>query len=76
MSDKNKKPRLDGLQNVLTAMGTTRDKAQSTTTLAPCRLSKDELEDLYEGDKYAGRIIDSMPNDCVRRGWKVVIEDD
>lgn len=73
MFSKKKRSRLDGLTNVLTEMGLSRDKAQSTTVtpgLHPV-LEKSQLEDLYRTSKYFGRIIDLPPEEATREGWEV-----
>jgi len=63
--------RLDGLQNVLTGFGTTRDKSTHTKTSPIVFLTQEELEGLY-GMWIPKRIIDIVAEQSTRKGFKVL----
>lgn len=70
------KVRNDGWMNVLTGLGlATRDKRLSSSFQSEF-LSRDELEELYRGDDMAARIVDTLPDEMLREGFEVVIEND
>jgi phage-related protein (TIGR01555 family) len=66
----------DSLYNLVTALGTTGDKATFTSVNTPTTHSRDILSMLYEGDAYAARVVDSLPRDCLKRGVKVLAAPD
>ena len=63
--------RVDGLQNVLTGFGTTRDKSTHTKTSPIVFLAQEELEGLY-GMWIPKRIIDIVAEQSTRKGFKVL----
>jgi phage-related protein (TIGR01555 family) len=63
--------RSDGLMNVLTGMGSGRDKSQYTYTKAITFLAQEELESLY-GEWLPRRIIDIYAEQSTRKGFKVL----
>jgi phage-related protein (TIGR01555 family) len=63
--------RADGLMNVLTGMGSSRDKSQYTYTKAITFLAQEELESLY-GEWLPRRIIDIYAEQSTRKGFKVL----
>jgi phage-related protein (TIGR01555 family) len=63
--------RSDGLMNVLTGMGSGRDKSQYTSTKAITFLAQEELESLY-GEWLPRRIIDIYAEQSTRKGFKVL----
>ena len=63
--------RSDGLMNVLTGMGSSRDKSQYTYTKAITFLAQEELESLY-GEWLPRRIIDIYAEQSTRKGFKVL----
>jgi len=63
--------RSDGLMNVLTGMGSGRDKSQYTSTKAITFLTQEELESLY-GEWLPRRIIDIYAEQSTRKGFKVL----
>lgn len=58
----------DGLQNVVTGMGTTQDKRAYTTWGTPRLLTRYELENMYEGSWLAKKIV-NIPADDMTREW-------
>ena len=63
--------RSDGLMNVLTGMGSGRDKSQYTYTKSITFLTQEELESLY-GEWLPRRIIDIYAEQSTRKGFKVL----
>lgn len=57
--------RLDGWQNVLTGLGTSRDKG-TYAEVVPTILSQQQCEDLWRGDDMADLIVTALPNDALR----------
>lgn len=58
----------DGLQNIVSGMGTERDKA-SHTTYAPTHLDITEIENAYQSSKFVQKIVD-MPAEDAGREWR------
>jgi phage-related protein (TIGR01555 family) len=67
----NEDMRMDGLANVLTGFGTSRDKSRYTTTTPIVFLTQEELENLY-GMWIPKRIIDIVAEQSTRKGFKVL----
>jgi len=68
--------RNDSWQNLLSGLGTTRDKS-SFTHLAPNdRFPPNYLEQLYLNDDIAARICDLLPNEMLRQGIELKINDE
>ena len=63
--------RADGLANVLTGMGTSRDKSTYTKAQSLIFLTQEELESLY-GMWIPKRIVDIVAEQSTRRGYKVL----
>ena len=63
--------RADGMMNVLTGMGSARDKSQYTYTKSITFLGQEELESLY-GEWLPRRIIDIYAEQATRKGFKVL----
>jgi hypothetical protein len=63
--------RVDGLQNVLTGMGTSRDKSLHTNAQPIIFLAQEELEALY-GMWLPRRIVDIYAEQSTRKGFKVL----
>jgi phage-related protein (TIGR01555 family) len=57
--------RYDGWQNVLTGLGTSRDKG-TFASISPTLLSQQECEDLWRGDPMADVIVTALANDGLR----------
>jgi phage-related protein (TIGR01555 family) len=67
--------RADSLANVLTGMGTSRDKSRHTTTQPIVFLAQEELENLY-GEWICRRVIDVVAEQSTRKGYKVLFGGD
>lgn len=63
--------RADGMANVLTGMGSARDKSQYTYVKPITFLTQEELESLY-GEWLPRRIIDIYAEQATRKGFKVL----
>lgn len=60
----------DGWQNILTGLGGKADKTKATKMSRSIILSDQELESIYMDDGIGSRIVDLLPEDMVRQGWK------
>jgi len=63
--------RIDGLQNVFTGMGTTRDKTTRTTVGAIQFMPKEDLEGLYV-HWLMRRIVDLVADEATREGFEIL----
>jgi phage-related protein (TIGR01555 family) len=63
--------RADGLVNVLTGMGTGRDKSQYTSSTPIVFIGQEELENLYS-EWIPKRIVDIVAEQSTRKGFKVL----
>jgi phage-related protein (TIGR01555 family) len=78
----NPKPRpsetvhMDDWQNVLTALGTSKDKRGSTEMAPPVKWSRGELMDLYRGSDLVGTLVDLPADEMMREGFTVKVDDD
>uniref|UniRef100_A0A6M3M0D9 Anti-CBASS protein Acb1-like N-terminal domain-containing protein n=1 Tax=viral metagenome TaxID=1070528 RepID=A0A6M3M0D9_9ZZZZ len=64
--------RTDSIVNELTGLGTTADKGRAgRPDTTQDWMDPDELEALYEHNGMARRLIDIIPDECIRRGWKI-----
>lgn len=59
---------LDGLINVISGMGTARDKRSSTGYFRTL-LTRIDLDNMYTGSAIAGCIVDMPADDMTRMGW-------
>jgi phage-related protein (TIGR01555 family) len=67
--------RLDGWVNLLTGLGTAaRDKLVNTVFQRSVRLQDEQLEALFDNDDMAARIVEAIPDDALRQGFKVNVE--
>lgn len=67
--------RQDSWTNLLTGMGTIRDKRESAE-LIPDQHTHEDIDRFVEYDDMAARIVETLPEDMMREGWEVVIEGD
>jgi phage-related protein (TIGR01555 family) len=69
-------PRTDGWRNILTGLGLhQRDKRLSSGFVSDL-LDEEQLEQLYIGDDMAARIVETVPDEMIRRGFELRIADD
>lgn len=65
--------RLDSIVNAISGLGTSDDRATATQVdTSRTRLTDAELEALFEFDDMSGRVVSKLPEECIRRGWRVV----
>ena len=62
--------RTDGWKNVLTGIGTARDKRRGVDFCADI-CTNQEAKELWRGDDMAARIINTIPNEAMRPGFRV-----
>ena len=67
--------RADGLANVFTGMGTSRDKSQATVTQPIVFLTQEELEGLY-GEWIPRRVVDIVADQSTRKGFRILFGGD
>jgi phage-related protein (TIGR01555 family) len=63
--------RADGLQNVFTGMGTSRDKTTRTTVKPVSFMGHEDLEGLY-AHWLMRRIVDLVADECTREGFEIL----
>jgi phage-related protein (TIGR01555 family) len=63
--------RNDSWQNLLTGLGTARDKAVYSHYAPETALPLEYLEQLYLNDDLASRIVDLVPNEMLRQGFLI-----
>lgn len=64
--------RVDSWQSELTGLGRlASDKRTTHTAKQPYYLTRDELDDLYEGDYLARRIVSKLPQMEIRSGYEI-----
>src|ERR1700759_3951036 len=68
--------RVDAWQNAITGLGTLRDKSKYHTPTPAAPLNDAELQALFDDDDVAARIIDQLPSDAVRQGFRLKLESD
>lgn len=74
---KNASARIDSWVSTITGLGLRgRDKVVSAFFGRPHSLDDQELEDLYNGDDLAARIVDAVVEDATRQGYSVEIDVD
>ena len=68
--------RNDSWQNLLSGLGTGRDKSTYTHLSPSQTLSADYLEHLYLNDDIAARICELIPYEMLRQGFSIKIDDE
>lgn len=64
----------DSWQNATLGYGTVRDKTVGTTFCPGARLDEQLLEDLYHNDDISRRACEKLPDEAMRQGFKVKLE--
>jgi len=70
--EKVKKFAKDGYGNLITGLNTAAAKKKHTQAISGALISDGELEAMYVEDGLAARIVNLMPSDMFREGWKYV----
>ena len=65
--------RNDSWQNMLTGLGSGRDKSTYSHLMPNDRLSLEYLQHLYDNDDIAARICELLPNEMMRQGMNISI---
>ena len=60
----------DGWANLFTGLGTKADKSKTTKAVPNGFLLDVELQTIYADDGLGARVIDLLPDDMMRQGWK------
>jgi phage-related protein (TIGR01555 family) len=68
--------RTDSWVNLLTGLGTTRDKVTHTRMTPGERLGDGALESLFNDDDTARKIVSKLPQEALRRGYRIELEAD
>lgn len=69
--------RADSWMNALTGLGNAlRDKLASTQFMGNAHLSEEQLEALYHDDDMAARICEALPEEALRKGYFLNVEND
>ena len=68
--------RNDSWHNLLSGLGTARDKSLYTHLSPSVRLPPDYLEQLYVNDDIAARICDLVPHEMLRQGVDITVDDE
>lgn len=67
---------LDGWSNALTGIGDILvDKRMSTMFSSPDIVSNEYAEGLWRGDDLAARIVETWPNEMLRQGYEITVQD-
>lgn len=66
----------DGWANLFTGLGTKADKSKTTRVVPNGFLLDVELETIYADDGLGARVIDLLPDDMMRQGWKYKFTDE
>jgi phage-related protein (TIGR01555 family) len=68
--------RLDAWQNVITGLGTVRDKLSAQEQVLAAPLTDQQLESLYTDDDIAAKIVAALPSEALRAGFRIHISAD
>jgi phage-related protein (TIGR01555 family) len=76
MAKKHDRPYSDDWLNTITKLGTTSDKSRSTSFGGGALLDHTTLENLYQENSLAARIVDRLPDDATREPFQIVKPDE
>src|SRR3989338_4509531 len=76
MAKQNFLSRLDGWSNILTNLGIRGKDKRSVAQIEEQDLDQQALEGLYQSDEMAARIVDRIPEEMVREGFKISVDED
>jgi phage-related protein (TIGR01555 family) len=68
--------RLDGWVNLLAGLGKRSDKTKHNDWGGYVLFDDSTLSNLYDGDGLASKIVDVVPDDMTRNGWKIKNDDE
>lgn len=67
--------RMDGWFNSSTGLGTARDKLMQTGFERSATMKPEQLEALYSSDDMAARVCDVVPEEMLRQGFSIKVDD-
>lgn len=65
----------DSIENAVTGLGTSQDKATQGVPVWRSRWRDTELEALYRFNPYAAMLVDKPGDEAVRKGWRLIVGD-
>jgi phage-related protein (TIGR01555 family) len=74
--DRMRKVRADGFVNLVTALGTARDKMSFNRFVRGNQLDVETLDAMYSEDDMAARVCDVVPEEELRQGYNIVVAPD
>ena len=66
--------KFDGWANLFSGLGTKADKTKSTRAVPTGFLTDEEKEIIYADDGLGARVIDLLPDDMMKQGWRYKFE--
>lgn len=66
----------DGWENALTGLGVIGKDKTTSANFTPDLLSQEQCEHLWRGDDIVARIVETVPNEMMREGFEVVIDNE
>src|SRR5574344_2944401 len=70
------KIRKDGWANLFTGLGTNADKSKHTVNKSSGIVIDEELENIYADDGLGAKIVDLLPEDMLKQGWKYIFQNE
>lgn len=68
--------KIDSFESVFTGLGTSRDKVRSSLPRQQPLLDVETLEGLYHDNDIAARIVETIPQEALRQGFRIVVPPD
>lgn len=68
--------RKDGWANLFTGIGTNADKSNHTVNKSSGIVIDEELENIYADDGLGAKIVDLLPEDMLKQGWKYIFQNE
>ena len=68
--------RKDGWANLFTGLGTKADKSKHTVNKLRGIVIDEELENIYADDGLGAKIVDLLPEDMLKQGWKYTFQNE
>src|SRR5574344_663140 len=68
--------RSDGWANLFTGLGTNADKSKHTVNKSSGIVIDEELENIYADDGLGAKIVDLLPEDMLKQGWKYTFQNE
>jgi hypothetical protein len=68
--------KIDSFESVFTGLGTNRDKVHTSRVAQQALLDPETLEALYHDNDIAARIVETIPQEALRQGFRIVVPPD